>query len=97
MRKTLMAAASLALFAAPAFASDIVPQTNSSGPGSPGTTQEQDMNRSQMQSDQNAQVPRTAPGTTGTSGTSGTTSANPNGAKDPMDPQMNPHNMRKEK
>lgn len=54
MRTTLIMAATAALMAAtPAFASDIVPQTFASGPGSAGTIQQQDMQRSALLSEQN--------------------------------------------
>jgi hypothetical protein len=55
MGKIVMIATTLALAAGPALAGDNTPQTFSSGPGSAGSPQQQDMERSGMQSERNDQ------------------------------------------
>ncbi len=85
MRTTLaLAAAALLLAAAPAFAGHgQTPQTEFSGPGSAGTIQQQDMERSQAKSNQAAQTPK--------SRTTEQPASQLDPQRDPMDPQMNPH------
>lgn len=100
MRKTLILAASYALLTVPALASDIVPQTFSSGPGSAGTIQQQDMERSDRASDLDAQAPATTSRSTGAPDATNrmdtdTPTGMPLDSSDPMDPQMNPHDVRK--
>ncbi|HTP83526.1 MAG TPA: hypothetical protein VMQ11_11300 [Alphaproteobacteria bacterium] len=84
MRTTLaLAAAAVLLASAPAFAGHgQTPQTEFSGPGSAGTIQQQDMERSQPKTDQNAQAPK-----------NGTVQqpSQLDPQRDPQDPQMNPH------
>lgn len=77
---TMMIAVATALMATPALASHVTPQTFSSGPGSAGTIQQQDMQRSGILSQQadRANEQASVPTTTQT---------------DSMDPQMNPRTV----
>lgn len=77
MRPTIaLAGVVVLLTAAPAFARGHTPQTEFSGPGSVGSIQEQDMQRSQAKTDnQKAQAPN-----------SGTVQPSAS-----LDPQQNPH------
>lgn len=90
MRTTIaLAAVVMLLAAAPAFARDHTPQTEFSGPGSAGSIQEQDMQRSQAKTDnQNTQAPNSVTTTT-QQPTQQPTQQDPQ--HDPMDPQQNPH------
>jgi hypothetical protein len=87
MRTTIaLAAAVMLLAAAPAFARGHTPQTEFSGPGSAGSIQEQDMQRSQAKTDNQNSVQTPNSGTTTTQQP---TQQDPQ--RDPMDPQQNPH------
>jgi hypothetical protein len=79
MRTTIMLAAAAALLAAaPAFAGNgHVPRTDASGPGSAGSIQQQDMQRSAAQTDVNAEALKHWQAQ----------------QRDPADPQMTPRNV----